>query len=785
MPVLTLIILLIAFFLSLPTTAEAKRVALVIGNGAYEQADALRNPPNDARAISATLRSSGFEVIEGVDLKHADMVRTIREFAARADAAELAVFFYAGHGLQVADRNYLLPVNASLSTESDLDFEAIPLALVIDNMERAAKRRIVFLDACRNNPFARRLARNMGTRGASVGAGLATVEAEVDSLYAFATQPGNVAEDGSGNNSPFTTAMLKHITTPGAEISDVLRRVRRDVLDATDGHQVPWDHSSLTEPVHFVAGTGDQAKAELPRWRGRPPVNACDRLAAHPHDPERTAEGVDMAFIDLAWAIPACAEAARLYPTERRFKFQHARTLHQSRQCERAKALYEELAADGHGLALNNIGLLYLSACGVKRNEAEAVRHYRLAVAAGSAFAKYSLGHMYEFGRGTAKNDVEAERLLREAAASGISEANIALASKYLAGRGVKRDADEALRLLKAAADAGSIDALGALGSIYAEGRGVPKDDTQAFHYFELAAQRGHPRAFVVMAEKLETGNGVEKDEKQAAIYYHKAVDAGSLQSMLKLAAMYATGRGVDKDPTAAERLYQLAVESDDGRVVGNIAAIYERGEGLAKNEAEAFRLYRRAVTLGQNKLRTRVARMMFAGRGTASNPAAAQRLYDEILTSASNEETFDVARLYASGREAPLKEAEALQLLRRLLAVRYAWAPVEVARMLQDGRGAPRDVEEAAQVLVEGLVASDPATRTNTGRALVAPVQTWRDDLRAAVKRRMKDVGLYDGPLNTEFGADFKIAVQRVMTTDRAQVGREAATTSPSPAAR
>jgi TPR repeat protein len=768
---------LAACLLLAPGEALAKRVALVIGNGAYERADALRNPPNDAKALAATLQRSGFEVTQGIDLNHADMVRTIREFASKTLGAELAVFFYAGHGLQVAERNYLLPVNAGLDTEADLDFEAIPLALVVDNMERAAKRRIVFLDACRNNPFARRLARSMGTRGPSVGAGLATVESEVDSLYSFATQPGNVALDGTGDNSPFTTAMLKHLVAPGVEIADALRRVRRDVLDATDGHQVPWDHSSLTEPVYFVSGPQDQAKVDLPRWRGRPPVNACDRLAAHPNDPERMAEGVEMNFIDLAWAIPACAEAARLDPKERRFKFQHARTLHHSRQCERAKVLYEELAAEGHGLALNNIGLLYVAGCGVKRDEAEAVRYYQRAVEAGSAFARFSLGHMYEFGKGIEKNDAEAERLLREAADSGVTQASISLAGKYYAGRGVKRDEAEAVRLVKTAAEAGSIDALGVLGEIHATGRGVAKSPEEAFRYYQLAADRGHPRAYYEIAGLLEKGEGTPKDLAKAAVYYRKAVDAGNLNAMTRLAAMYAKGVGVERSTTEAEKLYQLALESDDGHVIGRIGTVYEHGDGIARNDTEAFRLYRRAVARGRGEYRIRIARMLYTGRGTAKDERAARELFDEILKRGTTREHYDVAKLYERGREAPLKEAEARARLVELAAAGNGLAAIDAARMQMDGRGGARDDEAGAALIVEALRSSKTVDRQSVAAALLTPARPWSPELLSAVKRRMIEAKLYDGPVDDMLGSDFHAAVETLLkgSQRRSEVDRPA----------
>ena len=247
------VLVFVCFILiGLVSPAEAKRVALVIGNSAYEHASRLDNPKNDANALAAVLERLDFEVVKGIDLKQLEFEKTVRKFARTVRGADVALLFYAGHGLQVNGRNYLAPVDAKLSDEADLDFETLPLRTILKQMEREAKTNLVFLDACRDNPLARNLARSMGTRSAGVGRGLARVDSGVGTLIAFATEPGNVALDGEGNNSPFTSALLKHIETPGVDVDIMLRRVRKEVLDRTAGRQVPWSNSSLTGRFEFV-----------------------------------------------------------------------------------------------------------------------------------------------------------------------------------------------------------------------------------------------------------------------------------------------------------------------------------------------------------------------------------------------------------------------------------------------------------------------------------------------------------------------------------------------------
>jgi hypothetical protein len=237
-------------FATTPTWAE-KRLALVIGNSAYKNAPALRNPANDANDMAAALQRLDFEVIRGIDLDYQGMRTMVRRFSEKLPQAKVALLFYAGHGLQVAGKNYLVPVDAQIENQADLDFGTIDLDLVLRGMEADTRTNIIFLDACRDNPLATNLSRKLGTRSGTVSRGLAQVDTSVGTLISFSTQPGNVALDGDGRNSPFTTALLKTIEVPGLPLSDVMIDVRNDVLRATARKQVPWDNSSLTGQFYF------------------------------------------------------------------------------------------------------------------------------------------------------------------------------------------------------------------------------------------------------------------------------------------------------------------------------------------------------------------------------------------------------------------------------------------------------------------------------------------------------------------------------------------------------
>lgn len=258
---------LVVLALGAVSSAHAqKRVALVIGNSEYKHTPRLANPKNDAADMTAVLKKLQFSVIEGRDLDKAAMDRTIRDFAEALTGTQVGLFFYAGHGLQVGGQNYLVPIDAKLTMASAIDFEMVRLDLVHRTMEREATTNILIMDACRDNPLARNLARALGTRSTQIGRGLALVESGEGTLISFSTQPGNVALDGTGRNSPFAAAFLKHIETPGDDLPTILINVRNDVMQATGRRQVPWEHSAMTAKFYFIPPRPTGQQIELQFW---------------------------------------------------------------------------------------------------------------------------------------------------------------------------------------------------------------------------------------------------------------------------------------------------------------------------------------------------------------------------------------------------------------------------------------------------------------------------------------------------------------------------------------
>lgn len=262
------IVIMACLMLAAGEAKAERRLALVIGNGAYRHTGQLANPPRDAHLLTGTLRSVGFTVTEVIDADAETMKRAMLEFGRSLRGSDaVGLFFYAGHGLQVNGHNYLVPVSANITDETEAAIEAVSLSELLATMERAQTRvNIVVLDACRNNPFARSF--RSGQQG------LARVDAPTGSFVAYATAPGSVAADGTGSNSPYTQALAGAMRQPGLAIEQVFKEVRRSVLKTTSGKQVPWDSTSLTGDFYFMGGPASPASRLQPA-----PAEAADDKA--------------------------------------------------------------------------------------------------------------------------------------------------------------------------------------------------------------------------------------------------------------------------------------------------------------------------------------------------------------------------------------------------------------------------------------------------------------------------------------------------------------------------
>jgi uncharacterized caspase-like protein len=278
-----------------------RRVAFVVGNGAYKNVQALPNPPIDAKSMAGVLRNAGFEVVEGTNLPRDKMTERLLEFGQKAQGADVALFFYAGHGIAIDGINFLLPVDADIKSEMDVKLgSAINIDVTLDQTMSDAKVKLVFLDACRDNPFTAKV-KATATRSVNVQTGLAEMKSGEGTLIAFATGPGQTALDGQeGTHSPFTRALVANITAPGVEIQQAMTKVRAQVSEETNKSQLPWGHTNLIGSVYLnqaaspaanpaatqsnsaaVASTSGSSDVELEFWRSIRESNKPEELNAY------------------------------------------------------------------------------------------------------------------------------------------------------------------------------------------------------------------------------------------------------------------------------------------------------------------------------------------------------------------------------------------------------------------------------------------------------------------------------------------------------------------------
>jgi len=477
-------VLLVAASLTSGVACAEKRVALVIGNSAYEHVPRLQNPVNDASDMRTKLAALGFQIFGGADLDRTKMISALTGFGRAAENADVALVFYAGHGLQVNGQNYLVPVDANVEFEAELDIALVPFSIVMQQLSRGSRINIALLDACRDNPFSQGLSRSMGTRAVgALGRGLSRVNSAAGTFIAYATAPDNVAQDGTGRNSPFTSAVLKFIDRPGLSLSDMMIDVRNEVIQSTNGKQVPWDTSSLTGRFSFkIEGTititpehgpsnsqpsaipaPDRTNVEYAVWSAiqnssdpaafekflkdfpdgvfaaaardklvtlrskvanlpkTAEVDPCDRYAGSPSDPERPhgVVGVELSEIDAPKAIAACRAAIASDPEAARFAFSLGRALFKSGNQVEAARMYRVAAEKNSAVAMNNLGVAYEFGYGVAVDDAQAAHWYQAAAAAGDPTGMFNLGLARLDGRGMPANTEEGKEWIRKAAEKG------------------------------------------------------------------------------------------------------------------------------------------------------------------------------------------------------------------------------------------------------------------------------------------------------------------------------------------------------------------------------
>jgi TPR repeat protein len=490
-----------------PKPANGRRLALVIGNSRYRDSP-LVNPANDATAIARALRELGFSVTAMVDASLAQMTDAARQFGDQLERGDVGLFFFAGHGMQIKGRNFLIPVDADIKREDEVQYKSFDANQVLDKMESARNAiNIVILDACRNNPFARSFR--------SANSGLAQMDAPVGTYISFATGPGKVASDGTGGNGLFTQHLLTALKTPNLKVEEVFKQVRTQVMKDSKGQQVPWDSSSLTGDFWFqpaaasalpTAPAALQAAVQAPA--GAVPT---DRELPPPATMPKGKPTTTPSQLSVAEAPggvpPAAAEPVKPAGRSAQVKIHAEESFHRAQEADKrndAKAAFDQYATAaelGHAAAQLNLGLLFkLGRPPARQDLAAARKWFHKAAEQGQTVAQYELGKLLAAGQGGPKDCREAQRWLLKACASGHLDAMVQAAGLLQRGCDGDRNPVEAARWLKIAAGRGSRDAQFSLGVLYFNGEGVPQDPKEAARWLKAAAAQGHPSTKLYLA---------------------------------------------------------------------------------------------------------------------------------------------------------------------------------------------------------------------------------------------------------------------------------------------
>ncbi|MDQ0470922.1 caspase family protein [Labrys wisconsinensis] len=732
-----------------------KRVALLIGNASYTAVSRLTNPPNDVAAMKAALETAGFDKVDtALDLGREAMVRTLRTFEDESTDADIAVVYYSGHGMEMNGENFLVPVDAKLNSDRDVEDEAVSLDRVLRSIDGAKRLKLVILDACRNNPFIPKMAHTKANR--AVERGLGRVDPQgADTLIAFAAKAGTVASDGDDQNSPFTASLVKRLIEPGVDIRLALGNVRDDVLAATARQQEPFAYGSLGGGTIILSKQTVVIQQTIiqPQTNTTPPntaVNSCTDAAAH------WAEAQKFDRIELyerhlqLFGNCAFADFARLKIEDKK------REKEQQEKLAAVTPVQPLLSGTTPVTECDRLaaepGDADRAATGINFDDIDAAA---AVTACQNAMAQYpSAGRLpMQLGRALYKLQryAEAATAWQKGSDLGSLASTNHVAMAYRDGEGLKKDGAEAVRLFQVCADKGFTECQNNLGYQYDIGDGVPKNDDLAFKYYKLAADQGQGLALNNVAVMYRDGRGVEKDQAKAAQLFLESAKQNITLAYRNLGFAYRDGEGVTPDQAEANRRFKVCADRGNSDCQLNLGYQYDIGAGTAVDKTEAARLYKLAADQGNALAINNLGTMYKDGLGVPKNPNEAFRLYKISADRGEAIAFYNLGLMYKDGIGTGRDDTEAMRLFRQGADKGNTDAMYQVAYMYSEGRGAARDFDEAAHAMVQAIAAGNAFSL----KEMTTNFKPWGVPFRKAIQRELQSRGAYRGPINGVFGSD------------------------------
>ncbi|WP_229724285.1 caspase family protein [Cribrihabitans marinus] len=754
--------------LSVPALAQdaddpsgASRVALVIGNSAYQNVTPLPNPANDAELIAEKLWESGFEVIESIDSDRETMLADLATFRSRLREGSEALFFYAGHGVQVGGRNYLLPVSVAPASPEDLRAQSVDAQLFVDIMDASGARlNIVLLDACRNNPFTEidsEDAEDIATRAITVGqsrqevergltllseassGGLAEMTAgDSETMISFATAPGAVAFDGTGRHSPYTASIAENMDEPGVELAELFRRVRGGVRERTDGLQIAWTTSTLENPFYFKPDTDDLRGSttglgvEGDTLGGLPPRRIVDRTfwrAIRDTDRLDAFEAYlrtrpDGAFVDEAVARIAAlgGDPDAVLATDPALPDLSAQA--QVGQTASKADVIERLDRDVHAVPIG-VG----------------PRDLDLPATASDGWVYVSRTPRLGEVRGADGSVID------QGSVHYMQPGDVPEFEPFVGSNGGL----EALEGLALGQD-GATDPVGVEIEVYVDAcdmlAGNPYDSERvtagtrqfildrnfdaAIVACELAVDR-QPEVVRFWAQLARAYRAAGRYE-EAREWQVKAVEAGYVNAMVYLGQMHLDGQAVAQDFARAYELFEAAEEAGDIAALTALAWVHRAGVGVPQDYAVARGFYEQGAARRNDWAMTNLAEFYQKGLGVERSPELAERWYLQAANSGELTAQTRLARMYQDGDGIPQDFDKARFWFETAASRGVPNGLTRLGIMYEQGQGTATDVEAAARLYVRAARAGDGEAYFRLGRLYASRTPLFDDPARAAL---------------------------------------------------
>jgi TPR repeat protein len=756
-----------------PASAE-RRVALVIGNAAYPKS-ALRNPVQDATKVSEVLRQLDFDVLLATDLDKQGMEQTLRRFKGMLPGADVALFYYSGHAIQAENRNFLLPVSAS-PDDLTITLDAVALQDVSNIIKQAGvKVELLFLDACRNNPYADSGA--VATRGTGAARGLARISSSLGSLVVFSTSPGSVAYDGTGELSPFTAAFVRHAMTPRLEVRQVLTRVRADVTSETEQKQIPWDNSSLVgdfflvpkrpppvvEKVAMVVLPEEGSQWPLGLKAPVQPEGGALKATVSPApkagrlviDGKALAEGDTVPGGDvprLAYAATSSAPDAfglRVEDSWGNSETALVSIVHQTGARPAAPVPVADIGRiDGKGISLVGLGanLVFTSAPQVPPSAAGV----RVRLASNLPFGQLLLGdRIIETGK-----TIDASDLPRLAFLSPPGQGGKSLEATFEAVEPARGQARLAVdikvtdcdRLAGSVLDpqgvtegvlTGKIDTAQAFAACDAAVKAKPQvarfqfelgrvllamgRSDEALSRFQTAADLGHVRARQTVGYMYALGAGIPTDFERGRAELEKAAAAGDIFAVHTLGAFAYDGRGMKQDFALAKERFEQAARAGHTYSMNALGRMYQRGEGVPVDLEMTRRYWEASADRGDLYGIHNLGYVYLDGIGVPKDPAKALELFRKASDLGHPGAPNSIGRMYVLGLGVAADLAQGRAWYKIGADRGDGWAAYNLAELARLGKGGKTDLVEAATFYARAAAYSNVEAAGNGVKALAS----------------------------------------------------------------